>query len=168
MNIDSTLVQKYAPTLFSALVLVLPAVDLLSRNPSPIAVLQFITLLIPTLTTFQFRAPVKQVIEWAGVVVAAILPLALTGEITWGNWAFVAVAVIKALAVHLGVQIRKDPDVAAPAVATVTPVVVESGTVHIETTLDEPVLAQGDALVDGDGLSDPSNPSDQPGRHEAQ
>jgi hypothetical protein len=156
VNIDNTLLQKYAPTIASALVLILPAVDVLSKNPSPITVLQFLALLITTLTTFSLVAPWKQIIEWAGVIVAAVLPLALTGEITWANWAFVAVAVVKAAATHLGVIIRKDDT--APALATVeaSPVIV--------TSLPADALPKNDALVQGDGLSVDQGGTNTPGQ----
>lgn len=108
-HVDRTLAQRYAPVIASALVLILPAFDILARNPTPIAILQFITLVVTTVTTFQLPDRWKQIAEWVGVVVTAVLPLAISGEVTWANWAVVAVAVVKAAATHLGVVIRKDP-----------------------------------------------------------
>jgi hypothetical protein len=147
MNVDSSILQKYAPTIASALVLVIPAVDVLSRNPSPVALIQFAVLIATTAATFALPAPWKQVFEWVGVVAAAVLPLAITGELTWTNWALVAVAVVKAAAAHLGVTIRKDPidaGTAGPAPAIIT-------------SLPAAALPETDALVAGDGLSDPAN-----------
>lgn len=143
MNIDSSLVQKYAPTLASALVLILPAVDILARNPTPIAVLQFLALLVTTVTTFRLVGPWKQIVEWVGVVVAVILPLAINGDVTWANWAFVAVAVVKAAAVHLGVKIRQDPEIDARETAGAVPVI---------TSVPESAMPASDRLVVDDGL----------------
>lgn len=144
VNIDSSLVQKYAPVLASALVLILPAVDILAKNPSPIAVLQFLALLVTTGTTLRLAAPWKQVAEWVGVVVAAVLPLALSGDITWANWAFVAVAVVKAAAVHLGVAIRRDPEIDVRN----TP----AGAVPVITSVPASAMPGGDRLVVDDNL----------------
>ncbi len=110
-HVDRTLAQRYAPVIASALVLILPAFDILARNPTPIAILQFITLVVTTVTTFQLPDRWKQIAEWVGVVVTAVLPLAIAGEVTWANWAVVAVAVVKAAATHLGIEIRKDNSV---------------------------------------------------------
>lgn len=147
VNIDKTLLQKYAPVIASALVLLLPAVDILAKNPTPIAILQFVALALTTVTTLRLVAPWKQILEWAGVIVATLLPLALSGEITWANWAFVAVAIVKALAVHFGVTIRKDDTIDAR----------ESTGVPIVTSLPAAALPTTDALVVGDGLADPAN-----------
>lgn len=143
---DTKLLQKYAPTILSAVVLIVPAVDVLAKNPTPIAILQFVALVATTLTTYRLPAPWKQIVEWAGVIVAAILPLALSGEITWANWALVVVAVVKALAAHLGVVVRKDPIDAR-----------ESTGVPVITSLPQASMPATDALVVGDGLSDPAN-----------
>lgn len=152
MNIDSSLVQKYAPVLASALVLILPAVDVLAKNPTPIAILQFVALVIATAGTWGLRGRWKLVVEWGGVVVAAILPLALSGEITWSNWALVAVAVVKALATHLGVVIRKDPEIDARQ----TP----EGAAPVITSVPAEALPASDAIVVNDGLRvDLANPS---------
>lgn len=160
--IDNTVIQKYAPVIASALILIVPAVDVLAKNPTLVGVLQFVALVAATVATFKLRAPYKQVAEWVGVVVAAILPLAITGTLTWENWALVAVAVVKALATHLGVAIRKDDDVAAP----LQPAVID--TIQFEDPADtsaavafEATPGSGDALVAGDGLGDAK------GRHEA-
>lgn len=150
MNIDNSVLQKYAPTILSALVLILPAADVLAKNPTPVAVLQFVALVATSLTTFALVAPWKQVVEWVGVVVAAVLPLAITGELTWANWALVAVAVVKAAATHLGVVIRKD-DTAMPVSTTVV------NPPAIVTSLPQAALPETDALVVGDGLADPAN-----------
>lgn len=151
MNADTTLLQKYAPTILSTLVLILPAADVLAKNPTPVAVLQFVALITTSLTTFALVAPWKQVAEWVGVVVAAVLPLAITGELTWANWALVAVAVVKAAATHLGVGLRKDATVApAPSSKTYAPS-------FVATTIPASALPPTDALVAGDGLSDPAN-----------
>jgi hypothetical protein len=147
VNIDNTLLQKYAPTILSALVLVIPAVDVLAKNPTPIAVIQFLALLASTVTTYRLPAPWKQIAEWVGVVVAAVLPLALSGDITWANWAFVIVAIVKALAAHLGVVVRRDDTIDAH----------ESTGVPIVTSLPAAALPATDALVVGDGLADPRN-----------
>ncbi|MBT2502968.1 hypothetical protein [Curtobacterium sp. ISL-83] len=151
MNIDNTLLQKYAPALLSALVLVVPAVDVLAKNPTPIAVLQFLALVVTTATTFQLRSPWKQTAEWVGVGVAAVLPLAITGEVTWANWALVAVAVVKAAAAHLGVAIRKDDTLDARTAAPGVPAII--------TSLPAAAMPVSDAIVVGDGLSDPGNTS---------
>lgn len=150
MNIDQTILQKYAPTIASALVLLVPAVDILAKNPSPIAVLQFLALLVTTATTFALTAPWKQVVEWVGVVVAAVLPLAITGDITWANWAFVVVAVVKALAAHFGVVVRQDATIDAretPAdqVPTIT-------AVPLATVVPVESIPEGSNLTAGDGL----------------
>lgn len=161
MNIDKTLLQKYAPTILSAVVLLVPAADILAKNPTPIALLQFALLVVTTATTWGLVAPWKQIAEWAGVVLAAVLPLALSGDITWANWAFVVVAVVKALAAHLGVAVRKDDTIDAR----------ETTGVPIVTSLPAAALPPTDALVVGDGLADPRNThvpeSDEP-KHLAQ
>lgn len=154
----SALLQKYAPTIFAALVVLIPAADVLAKNPSLAAILQFIALIVTTITTYRLLGKWKQIAEWIGVVVTAVLPLAITGDVTWANWALVATAVVKALAVHFGSIVRGDDTIDARE----TP----DGEVANITSL--PVIGDDDAVTPGDGLaSPPPATDDEPGRHAA-
>ncbi len=109
-TIDSSLLQKYAPTLLSAAVLILGGLQVLvSSGHTLVDILQFVTLVITSLTTFQFTGWWKTGLEAAGVIVVAILPFAIDHTVTWANVLLIVIAIVKALATHFGIILRADP-----------------------------------------------------------
>lgn len=176
MNIDNTLVQKYAPLILSGLVLIIPAVNVLAQNPSPVTLLQFLALLATTIAVYPLRAPWKQVAEVVGVIAAGLIPLAVGGQLTWANWALVGVAIVKVVATHLGVVLRQDPVTDAPIPTVMAPQVVVAAPAedHAAAILEEvrARMASGseDRLEDDDalGVDLAADEDDTPGRHEAQ
>lgn len=107
--IDATLLQKYAPTIASGAVLLLGGLQvLMSSGHTLVDILQFITLVLTTLTTFQFTGWWKTGIESAGVVVVAVLPFAIDHTVTWANVLLIVIAVVKALSAHFGIIVRAD------------------------------------------------------------
>jgi hypothetical protein len=109
---EASIFQKYAPTIFSALVLVLGGLQALTASHFGIVPdLVFAALVLTTLTTFRFTGWWKVGLEVAGVLVAVALPFAITGSLTPANGFLIAVAVVKALATQFGVLIRSDGEV---------------------------------------------------------
>ena len=107
--VDSTLLQKYAPTLLSAAVLILGGLQVLvSSGHTLVDILQFVTLVLTSLTTFGFTGWWKTALEGAGVVVVAVLPFAIDGTVTWANVLLIVIAIVKALATHFGIILRAD------------------------------------------------------------
>lgn len=154
---DQTLIQKYAPTIASAAILLLGGLQtLIQTGATLVTILQFVALVITTATTFQLRGRLKIAFEVGGVIVAAVLPFAIEQTFTKANLILILVAVIKALATHFGVVLRKDEEV-APAIATVTAVEVPPGSVL--TTHDGLGV---DLAAQGVGTT-----ADSDGRHEA-
>lgn len=129
LPVDSTLLQKYAPTIFAAAITLFGGLQVLvSSGYGLVAVLQFTLLIITTVTTFQLTGRWKVGLEVAGVVVTAVLPLAINHEFALTNVLLILVAITKALATHFGVILRGDatvatglPTVAGPAVFEVQP-----------------------------------------------
>lgn len=108
--IDATLLQKYAPTLLSAAILILGGLQVLvSSGHTLVDILQFVTLVLTSLTTFGFTGWWKTALEAAGVIVVAILPFAIDQTVTWANVLLIVIAIVKALATHFGVVLRADP-----------------------------------------------------------
>jgi hypothetical protein len=158
MNVDNSIFQKYAPTIFSAALLILGGLQvLIQTGATTVTILQFVALVITTATTFGLRGRWKISLEVAGVIVAAVLPFAIEHTLTIANALLVVVAIVKALATHFGVVLRADDD-AAPALGTVTssPVIV--------TSLPAGALPSEDALVQGDGLGADVGGTNTPGQ----
>lgn len=157
MNIDNTLIQKYAPTLFSAAVTVFGGLQVLvSSGHGLVEILQFLTLLVTTVTTYlvplvdaRWRGAWKTGLELVGVVVAAVLPFAIAHTLTWANALLIAVALVKALATHFGVTLRTDTAIDAGTANAAAPAII--------TTLPAAALPTTDAIVAGDDLSNPAN-----------
>lgn len=153
MNLDNTLVQKYAPTLLSAALTVFGGLQvLISSGHGLVPILQFLTLLATTVTTYavplvdkRWQGAWKTGLEIVGVLIAAVLPFAIEHTLTWTNALMIVVAAVKALATHFGIALRTDTSTSNAAVTTVINNVVSSN------------LTANDALDTGDGLSDPAN-----------
>jgi hypothetical protein len=177
LPVDSTLIQKYAPTIFSAAITVFGGLQVLvSTGHSLVDILQFVALLITTATTFGLRGRWKVGLEVVGVLVVAVLPFAINQQISWPNALLIAVAVVKALATHFGVTIRNDVTIgggtALPTVApapefgltaaeiaagAVDPAKVTSGTITAESIASGAITAQS--------ITSDSQPVDEPGDH---
>ncbi|MFJ3383989.1 MULTISPECIES: hypothetical protein [unclassified Curtobacterium] len=153
MNLDNTLVQKYAPTLLSAALTVFGGLQvLISSGHGLVPILQFLTLLATTVTTYavplvdkRWQGAWKTGLEIFGVLIAAVLPFAIDHTLTWTNALMIVVAAVKALATHFGIALRTDTSIDTTTAEAVV------------TTVPAGTLAGGDALTDGDGLSDPAN-----------
>jgi hypothetical protein len=107
--LETSALQKYAPTLASAAITVFGGLQVLvSTGHSLPNVLVFLALLITTTTTFALPGKWKVILEAAGVVVAAVLPFAIAHTVNWASALLIAVAVTKALATAFGVKVRTD------------------------------------------------------------
>lgn len=132
--VDATLLQKYAPTLLSAAILILGGLQVLvSSGHTLVDILQFVTIVITSLTTFGFTGWWKTGLEAAGVIVVAILPFAIDQTVTWANILLIVIAIVKALATHFGVVLRSD----------VAPVQGAAATPNIHGTLSTPPASDG-------------------------
>lgn len=126
---NQALIQKYAPTIASAAILLLGGLQVLIQTGATlVTILQFVALALSTVTTFGLRGRWKIALEIAMVLVAAILPFAIEQTFTSANLILILVAVIKALATHFGVVLRADEEV-VPAIATVSTVEFQPGSV---------------------------------------
>lgn len=117
----NTILQRYAPSVLSFLVLVIGGIQAaVAAGPlNGVTIAQLVVLTITTFTTWlapligeRWQGKVKTGLELAGVAITLALPFIATGTITWAEALLVAVAFIKAGAAELGVQIRLDPIVA--------------------------------------------------------
>jgi hypothetical protein len=140
----ATALQRFAPSLLTFLVLVVGGLQAaVSQGPiTPLVGAQLAVLSITTFTTWlvplldiKWRGGFKTGLELVGVAITVALPFIANGTITPAEALLVAVAVIKAGAAELGVQIRTDPKV-----VTADPVT----QVFNVTTLGE----KGNAMID--------------------
>jgi hypothetical protein len=129
---NSTALQRYAPSVLSFLVLVVGGLQaVVAEGPVTwVALAQLAVLTATSATTWlvplagpRWRGAAKVGLEILGAVVTLALPFIAAGGITPAEALLVAVAVIKVVASQLGVAIRLDPTPpAAPIkVVDVTP-----------------------------------------------
>jgi len=109
--------QKYAAALLSIAIVVLTAFVAIPQNDlTPTALAQLGILGLGSVVTYLVPLLDK---AWAGAlktgaaviaaILAAVIPFLTTGEITMAQIAIVILAGLNALAVEVGVQIRKEP-----------------------------------------------------------
>lgn len=120
----NTVIQKYGVGIFSFVIAVLTAVQLMSSY-TLVDILQLAVIIVTAVTSFLlplldagWRGALKTGFDVLGVALLLVIPYALTGHITGAQIVLVAVGVIKALATELGVYIRVDPSIPTPVVVT--------------------------------------------------
>lgn len=114
--IESSVLQKYGPSLFTFAVLVLGSLQaLLNTNLSPVTLLQFAALVIGSALTYllpivpgAWQGVLKVGAELVLTAIALVLPYVLTGQITKAQIILVITGVVKALATQVGVALRTD------------------------------------------------------------
>lgn len=123
----NTALQRYAPSVLTFLVLVVGGLQaaVASGPLTPVVIAQLAILAITSFTTWlvplvggRWRGALKTGLELVGVAITVALPFIATGTITSAEVLLVVVAVIKAGAAELGVQIRTDPKVIGPGAIT--------------------------------------------------
>jgi len=117
----STIIQKYGVGIFSFLIAVLTAVQVMAHwglvdilQLAVIVITGFTAYLLP-LVNKAWQGGLKTGADVLGVLVLLVIPYAVAGHITGPQIVLVVIGVIKALATEFGVQIRTDPTVVPSA-----------------------------------------------------
>lgn len=114
--IESSVLQKYGPALFTFAVLVLGSLQaLLNTSVTLVTLLQFAALVVGTaltyllpLTSGRWQGALKVTAELVLTAIALALPYVMTGTITKPQIILVVTGIVKALATQIGVAVRTD------------------------------------------------------------
>lgn len=123
----STIIQKYGVGIFSFLIAVLTAVQVM-EHWGLVDILQLAVIVITGFTAYilplvdkAWQGALKTGADVVGVALLLVIPYVVEGHITGPQIVLVVIGVIKALATEFGVQIRTDPIVTPAPNAVIDP-----------------------------------------------